>query len=104
MKDIKNELIDRFGLIPENLENLFLVTKLKIELLSFELSFLKLTDSFIRIKFKNESSLNVEKILSIYKNDKNLKILKDGLIQYTKEFDCLENQCHFIKDLATNIN
>ena len=82
-----DELIDRFGLIPENLENLFLVTKLKIELSSFELSFLKLTDSFIRIKFKNESSLNVEKILSIYKNDKNLKILKDGLIQYTKEFD-----------------
>ena len=104
LKDIKNELIDRFGLIPENLENLFLVTKLKIELSNFELSFLKLTDSFIRIKFKNENNLNVEKILSIYKNDKNLKILKDGLIQYTKEFDCLENQCHFIKDLATNIN
>ena len=104
LKYIKNELIDRFGLIPENLENLFLVTKLKIELSSFELSFLKLSDSFIEIKFKNESNLNVEKILSIYKNDKNLKILKDGLIQYTKEFDCLENQCYFIKDLAENIN
>ncbi|MAQ72700.1 MAG: transcription-repair coupling factor, partial [Gammaproteobacteria bacterium] len=104
LKDIKNELIDRFGLIPENLENLFLVTKLKIELSNFELSFLKLTDSFIRIKFKNENNLNVEKTLSIYKNDKNLKILKDGIIQYSKEFDSLENQCHFIKDLAAKIN
>ena len=104
LKDIKNELIDRFGLIPENLENLFLVTKLKIELSNFELSFLKLTDSFIRIKFKNENNLNVEKILSIYKNDKNLKILKDGIIQYSKEFDSLENRCHFIKDLAAKIN
>ena len=104
LKDIKNELIDRFGLIPENLENLFLVTKLKIELSNFELSFLKLTDSFIRIKFKNENNLNVEKTLSIYKNDKNLKILKDGIIQYSKEFDSLENRCHFIKDLAAKIN
>ena len=69
----------------------------------------KLKISFItklrdQIKFKNENNLNVEKILSMYKNDKNLKILKDGIIQYSKEFDSLENRCHFIKDLAAKIN
>lgn len=102
--EIKNELIDRFGLIPENLDNLFTITQLKIELLQLNLNYLKLSDNFIRIKYKKADDLDINKILSLYENDGNLKILKDGSVQYKQEFESLESQCHFIKEFVAKIN
>ena len=72
--------------------------------MQLNLNYLKLSDNFIRIKYKKADDLDINKILSLYKNDENLKILKDGSVQYKQEFENLESQCHFIKEFVTKIN
>ena len=104
LKEIKNELIDRFGLIPDNLENLFIITQLKIQLAKFNLNYLKLSDTFIRIKYRSHKDIDINKIVSKYKGNEKIKILKDGSIQYNQEFNDLMDQCKFIKDFVTNLN
>ena len=104
LNEIKNELIDRFGLIPENLENLFIITELKIQLIIFNVNYIKLSDNFIIIKYKNNKHIDINKILSKYDKNNKIKISKDGSIQYNKEFNGLVNQCEFISDFVTNLN
>ena len=104
LNEVEDELVDRFGPIPENLENLFKLTTLKIQISKFNINYLKITDSFIRVKFKNEKDIDINKILSTYKNDKSLKILDNGLIQYKGEFSTFENQCKFIREFSSKIN
>ena len=102
VNEIKNELIDRFGPIPPYLDNLFRLTILKIQISQYGVNYLKITDKFIRIKFKDINKLNFKKSLSCYKGDENLKIYKDGLVQYKKEFDDFITQCQFIQNLSSN--
>lgn len=86
LKDIRIELIDRFGLLPEMAKNLFSVTELKLQTQKIGVKKIDVTDSSARIIFAEKAKIDNMKLIlmiqtqaSVYKfNGKNtMHIIKD---------------------------
>ena len=69
LDEIRVELIDRFGLLPEQAKNLFDVTSLK--LLTQDIGVEKITavDSLVRIIFNLNANINPAKLISLIQSE-----------------------------------
>ncbi|AFZ83793.1 superfamily II helicase transcription-repair coupling factor Mfd [Candidatus Kinetoplastibacterium blastocrithidii TCC012E] len=77
---IKNELIDRFGKLPIQTENLILIHKIRINAQSSYINEIDMSDKKITIKFHEKSNINPAKLIEIYKNSKILKFQPDNKV------------------------
>ena len=100
--NMKDELIDRFGLMPQYLENLFLITELKIKIFNIKIKLIKMNDNNTIFEFNNSTDINLKKILSIYDNS-NLKIYTNNRIKYTKDFKNPEEHCKFVESFINSL-
>tara|TARA_B100000686_G_scaffold147054_1_gene154518 strand:- start:46614 stop:47564 length:951 start_codon:yes stop_codon:yes gene_type:complete len=100
--NMKDELIDRFGLMPQYLENLFLITELKIKIFNIKIKLIKMNDNNTIFEFNNSTDINLKKILSIYDNS-NLKIYTNNRIKYTKDFKNPEEHCKFVENFINSL-
>jgi len=103
LEDIKHELIDRFGNIPEFLENLLLITQLKIKINSYKLKSIKMNINDTLFEFHESIEIDLKDILKIY-NDKDLKIYTNYKIKYIKAFSSIKDQCKFIEEFSNLLN
>ncbi|PKM92877.1 MAG: transcription-repair coupling factor [Elusimicrobia bacterium HGW-Elusimicrobia-4] len=80
LPEIKNEMEDRFGKIPKEVENLFEVGK--IRLIAMKLGILKITSSSasVQIKFSSDTSVEPSKIINVLKNKK-FRFIKNDLLE-----------------------
>tara|TARA_B100001250_G_scaffold413959_1_gene449967 strand:+ start:1144 stop:4542 length:3399 start_codon:yes stop_codon:yes gene_type:complete len=101
---IKDEMIDIFGPIPEHLENLFHLTKLKIKINGLNIKYIKILKDNVKIEYKNKNMINLNNILSKTNNQNNLKILKNGMIQYSLDMENLKDKCEFIYKIITKVS
>ena len=65
LDDIRVELIDRFGLLPDYLKNLFSVTKVKLIAQHIGVTNIEATDSSIKIKFTEQPNINHVKLIEL---------------------------------------
>lgn len=77
---IKNELLDRFGKIPIQTENLILIHRIRIIAQSSDIIEIDMSDKKIIIKFSEKSNINPTKLIEIYKNSKILKFQPDNKV------------------------
>jgi transcription-repair coupling factor (superfamily II helicase) len=65
LDDIRVELIDRFGLLPDHLKNLFTVTELKLAALNIGITKIDAVDTGIKITFDEKPNINPIKLIEL---------------------------------------
>ena len=72
LDDIRVELIDRFGLLPDYLKNLFSVTEIKLLAQHIGITNIDTTDSGIKIKFNEQPNINHIKLIELIQTQSSL--------------------------------
>ena len=94
------ELINRFGNIPTELNNLIDVTKMKIKYSKLGIKKLSITKSALRISFQEDTSINHEKLIKFINNSQNnVSFTQDNTLVYKKNFKDIRDK----KIVITNI-
>ncbi len=102
LRELEVEMIDRFGLLPEQVKNLFAVTQIKIILKPFNFKKLEANDSMIRIQFGASPNLNpIELIKLIQTNPKQYQLKGQTELKYFDTMPNIETRILAI-DLITN--
>lgn len=65
LEDLKAEMIDRFGLLPEPVQNLFRITAVKLRALPIGVSKIDLGESGGRLVFRDDANVNPESIIDL---------------------------------------
>jgi transcription-repair coupling factor (superfamily II helicase) len=65
LRELQVEMIDRFGLLPEQAKNLFRITELKLKATPLGITKIEMGDSIGRIKFTDEPDIDPMKIISL---------------------------------------
>jgi transcription-repair coupling factor (superfamily II helicase) len=97
-----DELIDIYGPLPDYLENLIMITKLKLQLRDKNVKYIKILEKTINIEFKDKEKINPEKIISNM-NQYDIKILKNNMIQFSLDNDDLFKISEKINNLVGSI-
>jgi len=71
LDDIRVELIDRFGLLPDYLKNLFAISEIKLRSNSMGITHIKTTDSIIKIQFDEQPKINHVKLIELIQTQSN---------------------------------
>ncbi|MCG6938051.1 MAG: transcription-repair coupling factor [Gammaproteobacteria bacterium] len=72
LDDIRVELIDRFGLLPEYVKNLFTVTEIKLAAQPMGIIKIEATDSAINIKFDEQPNISHVKLIELIQTQSGL--------------------------------
>ena len=89
LRELKIELIDRFGLLPEQTKNLFETTQLKILATALGIKKLDVGETGGRILFSEKPDINVNQLLSLIQNEpQNYKL--DGQEKLRFSFEEME--------------
>lgn len=67
--DLNDEMKDRFGLLPKEVENLLLVERLKIFAHSLYVMEVRITKERINLKFMKDAKINLEKLKTLVENN-----------------------------------
>jgi len=104
LDDIRVELIDRFGLLPEIAKNLFEVTSLK--LLTQDIGVEKITavDSLIRIIFNLNANINPAKLISLIQSEpQEYKLNGSNTLMIYKETTECEQRVIILRDILNSL-
>ncbi len=83
LSDMKEELRDRYGTIPEPLENLLEIISLRIFLMRIRVKRLDYSGKQVAVQVTESTPLSMDKMLKLIKEDKGMaKILPDGKIVF----------------------
>tara|TARA_Y100000992_G_C21207833_1_gene463854 strand:- start:150 stop:1100 length:951 start_codon:yes stop_codon:yes gene_type:complete len=91
-QNIKDEMIDIYGSLPDYVENLFYVSNLKIQIKGKNIKYIKLLDDTVKIEFIDPSLINIERIMNNVNND-NLTIMKESTIKYILNSKSFDHKC-----------
>jgi transcription-repair coupling factor (superfamily II helicase) len=72
LDDIRVELIDRFGLLPDHLKNLFSVTEIKLAAQDIGITNIQVTDSGTKLKFNEQPNINHVKLIEMIQTQSSL--------------------------------
>jgi len=72
LDDIRVELIDRFGLLPDYLKNLFAITEIKLAAQMIGITSIEATDSNIKIQFDEKPNINPVKLIELIQKQSSL--------------------------------
>ena len=99
---ICDELVDIYGPLPDFLENLIEITKLKLQLKDKNIKYIKIIENTAKIEFKNKDNINIEKIISNM-NQYDIKVSQNNMIQLSLDNEELPGICMKIKNLVNSI-
>ncbi len=93
LDDIRVELIDRFGLLPDYLKNLFSVTEIKLAAQNIGITNIQATDSGTKLKFSEQPNINHVKLIEMIQTQSSLYHF-DGkqTFRILKSFDNIEER------------
>ena len=69
LDDLKTELIDRFGLLPEYTKSLFQVTRLKLFAKQYDVKRIRAGNKFAHLSFAKSPNIDINKLLSLVQSD-----------------------------------
>jgi transcription-repair coupling factor (superfamily II helicase) len=83
LNDIKEEVIDRFGNLPEEAKNLLLTHRLRIRAKKAGVTRIDLAKDCIRIAFSENPNIDVNKVFLLLQKRKNLRMIAQNKLQLT---------------------
>lgn len=78
MDDIEAEMRDRFGSLPEEVENLLEIMRLKVTARRLMITKISETDGRVKFAFANETPVKTETIFGLQKTFQGIRFSKDG--------------------------
>jgi len=105
LDEIRVELIDRFGLLPDYLKNLFSVTEIKLVAQHIGITNIDTTDNGIRFKFNQQPNINPMKLIELIQTQSSLYHF-DGkqtfrILKVSDEIDQRARQIYDVINLLT---
>ena len=98
LNDIKEEMIDRFGTLPEPIYNLFNIAKLKQKACLLGIRKIELGKTGGRIFFREDSNINTSRILEfIESTPENYKLEGQNKIKIIKDLEKKESRIDFLE-------
>ena len=98
------ELINRFGNIPDEINNLVDITKMKIKYSRIGVKKLIVTKNTLRIAFQKDAKINHEKLLKFINNShNNVSFKKEDTLIYKKNFSNMRDKKIVIADIINKI-
>ncbi len=98
------ELINRFGNLPEEINNLIDITKMKIKYSKIGIKKLLVSKDKLRIAFQENSNINHEKLIKFINNShNNVSFTKDNTLIYKKNFKDIRDKKIVIANIIESI-
>jgi transcription-repair coupling factor (superfamily II helicase) len=105
LESIQVELINRFGLIPIEVKNLFAITKIKLYANSFDIKKIELSDKEGFIIFKDNPNINQKNILDLITTQpQNYKLSSSNKLCINKQFTNDSDRFQFIQTLLNKLS
>ncbi|MEM7292149.1 MAG: transcription-repair coupling factor [Pseudomonadota bacterium] len=104
LRDLKVELIDRFGLLPEASQTLFDVTSLKLRCLSIGVQRCDCNAGGGKLTFGENPSIELASVIQLVQSAPNVYRFEGGqALRFTKELDEVEQRIRFINELLDSL-
>ena len=98
------ELINRFGNLPMETNNLIDITKMKIKYSKIGIKKLSVTKATLKISFQNDAKINNEKLIKFINNSQNnVSFTKDNILMYKKTFSDIRDKKIVIANIINKI-
>ena len=104
LRDLQIEMIDRFGLLPENTKHLFGISEIKLLAQRIGVEYIAYGESNGRIHFADEPTINPAKLIELIQTQAGVFQL-DGpqKLRFTKKLNSADEKVEFILTLLNSI-
>ena len=104
LDNIVIELINRFGILPKETNNLIDITNMKIKYSKIGIKKLSVTKASLKISFQNDAQINNEKLIKFINNSQNnVSFTKDNILLYKKTFSNIRDKKIVIANIINKI-
>jgi transcription-repair coupling factor (superfamily II helicase) len=104
LKDIQVEMIDRFGLLSEQIKNLFAITSLKLKATPLEILSIDFSDNGGRMVFGEKPNLDPVKIIHLIQNESTLyKLDGNSKLRLLKKEQDFNRQISYLDKLLDHL-
>jgi transcription-repair coupling factor (superfamily II helicase) len=105
LRDLKVEMIDRFGLLTAEINNLFAVTEIKLQCNSLGITKIDAGQTGGYIEFASDTAINPIKIVSLVQSQPNIYQLKNATrLSFLKTSDTAEQRLAVIHELLATLD
>ncbi len=105
LKDIQVEMIDRFGLLTEQIKNLFAITSLKLKATPLDILSIDFSDLGGRMVFSEQPNIDPMKIITLIQTQPNLyKLDGNSKLRLLKKEDNIEKQFDYLNTLLDSFS
>ena len=102
--ELKVEMIDRFGLLPDATKNLFAITEIKLSASELGIRKIEVGPSNGRILFTSQPKINPEKIIELVQKQPNrYKLDGPDKLQFAGDFEALDKKQDFVVQLLETL-
>jgi len=104
LRDLQVELIDRFGLLPNQAKNLFIVSELQLQLSKLGVRKLDVSASSFRIEFNNQPNIDTGRLISLIQtNPSCYRLVKGTLLEVNQIAENIETRLQQIESLIETL-
>jgi len=103
LDDLKEELIDRFGLLPEPAHTLLALHRLRLETKPFGIARLSVGPDGANIQFEPNPPIDPLKLIKLIQTKREYKLAGQDRLKITKDCPTLEKRVELVKNLLREI-
>ena len=100
---MKEELIDRFGVMPEQTQNLIIVHQLRLDIEPYDVEKIDAGKSSIEITFKPDANIDPIKLIDLIQANKTIKMNGPKKIKSVVSITDIKKRSDFITKLLKEI-
>jgi transcription-repair coupling factor (superfamily II helicase) len=103
LKEIEEEIIDRFGIPPKQTQNLMLFHQLRIFINDFDVIKIDAGSQTIDIQFKEEADIDPVKFIELIQSDRCYKMNGPNHLKVMTSYEKIEERINFIKSILKKL-
>ncbi|MBI2790484.1 MAG: transcription-repair coupling factor [Gammaproteobacteria bacterium] len=105
LRELQVEMIDRFGLLPEPLKNLFKITELKIKASPIGIKKIEASHKSGKIEFETSTNVDPDKIISMIRDKPNhFKLIGSQEIKFMFDMQTPDLRFQVVENLINQLN
>ena len=104
LKELEEEFIDRFGLIPEQTQNLIRLHKLRVLIKNYDIEKIDAGNFSIEITFNTRATVDPTKIIDLIQSDRSYKMNGPNRIKVIKSISEFNKRVEFVEETIKNLH
>ena len=102
--ELKEELIDRFGVMPDQTKNLIISHQLRVDIDQYDVIKIDASASSVEITFQKDATIDPVKLIDLIQSNKSLKMNGPDKIKAIVSIDDLNERSAYIKKLLSDVS